>query len=587
MVGCSACQTSPDAFQPNARDADAINDILQVAYDEPEKPNQPIAGPMFAHPPMAELPPRGTSPSATPQTSAPNPTGPAQPVDLAFVIRQALASSAVIRDPNQFLAPSNPLLNNPEQVASSLDPEIYATSGLGVDAALATMDAQLASGAQWGQDALLQTNNFFTGNVAPANILVSESGSVYGRIDKPTAGGGLVSLVHNWNYTPDSLPSRDFNSRYVGFLRTEVRQPLLAGRGREFTDIAGPVSRTRGQLGRGVRVARLDQAISLAEFETQLALLVKQSQDAYWDLWLANETHRSLAASRDSARALWDRVAARSTAGLEGGDAADEAQAEEAYLRRETAVSDAAAELAHREQRLRRLIGLPAEGCPLMVPAEQPFDGQVMLDWSGSIATAIATRVELRQQRMRLESLQWQARAAASLTRPQLDLVAGAQVNGFGDDVFGNGTGAYRSLFGGEHGGWNVGMEFSVPLRNRAAHAQRRHLEQRASKARQVLAAQEEEVRHELAYSHREIDRAYRGVTLAARRRTAATRRQAAAEADARAGRRSVDLVLRAQAALADAQRDYLASLVDYNKSLVALKHREGTLLAEHEIGVE
>jgi len=579
LLLCSACQSSPDAFHPSAGDEAAINDILQVAYDEPA---EPAASPMFVSPPTP-----AANAVLQPGVPAPSPGAPL-PIDSAFVVRQAVASSAVIRDPNQFLAPGNPLLNNPEQVASSLDPTIYASSGFGVQAALAAMDAQLAAGAQWGQDALLQTNNFFTGNVAPANILVSESGSLYGRIDKPTAGGGLVSLVHNWNYTPNSLPSRDFNSRYVGFLRTEVRQPLLAGRGKEFTQIAGPASRNRGQLGRGVRVARLDQAVSLAEFETRLALLIKQAQDAYWDLWLASESRRSLAASRDSARALWDRVAARSTAGLEGGDAADEAQAEEAYLRRESALSDAAAEVAQREQRVRRLVGMRADGGPQLIPAEQPFDGHVMLDWSGSVATAIATRVELRQQRMRLESLQWQARAAASLTRPQLDLVAGAQVNGFGDDVYGSGgTGAFNGLLGGDHGGWNIGMEFSAPIGNRAAHAQRRHLEQRASKARQVLAAQEEEVRHEVAYSHREIDRAFRAMTLAARRRTAATRRQAAAEADAAAGRSSVDLVLRAQAALADAERDYLASLGTYNKSLVALKHREGTLLAEYNIGVE
>ena len=52
----------------------------------------------------------------------------------------------------------------------------------------------------------------------------------------------VASLVHAWNYVPNSLPAQAFNSRYAGYLRGELRQPLWAGRGRDFTEVAGPIS---------------------------------------------------------------------------------------------------------------------------------------------------------------------------------------------------------------------------------------------------------------------------------------------------------------------------------------------------------
>ena len=109
------------------------------------------------------------------------------------------------------------------------------------------------------------------------DILVAKSGSLYGRLDKPMSTGGVASLVHAWNYVPNNLASQTFNSRFAGFLRGEFRQPLLAGSGRDFTEVAGPISRINPNPGRGVAIARLDQNITVAEFESRLQLLLKQT----------------------------------------------------------------------------------------------------------------------------------------------------------------------------------------------------------------------------------------------------------------------------------------------------------------------
>ena len=262
-LASSACQ-SPLRTDSTLPAKESATDIVTVSFEEPQDQLFESPSPIPA-PPIEEIQPLAEANIQRLESD------PRQTIDLDFAIHQAITNSAVIRDPQQFLSPANPLLRSPETVPSALDPEIQAASPFGTEAALAAFDAQLATGVQWGQDSLVQSNNFFASTVAPANILVSDSGSVYGRLDKATSTGGLLSLVHNWNYTPDNLPSRNFNSRYVGFLRTEWRQPLLAGRGWEYTDIAGPISLTQGKLSRGVRIARLDQEISTAEFNLATA----------------------------------------------------------------------------------------------------------------------------------------------------------------------------------------------------------------------------------------------------------------------------------------------------------------------------
>ncbi len=578
---CGACRTIEPSVASQA-DLDAVADsepspIVLVAFDAPA-----MSVPTDDPPPIGpSLPPLSLRELEQFDALSPDKK---LPIDMNFVVQQAVAHATVILDPNGFLSPASALLASPESVASSLDPNIYATSDYGVEAALAAFDTQLAIGAQWGQNSLVQTNNFFAGNVAPGNLLVSDSGAIIGRLDRPTQTGGAISFVNNWNYNPSNLSNSSLNSPYISFLRSEIRQPLWAGRGSDFTDISGPISRTRGQLGRGVRTAQIDEQIAGSQFELRLQQHFKQVQNAYWDLWHAHRDRECLAASSDSARELFERVQTRASFGLSGGNLAEEAQVEEAYLQRQTATRDAVAALLDRETRLRRLIGLTDHNARLLVPDAQPFTGEVILDWHASTSIASASRLELQQQQWRVENLEAQFRAADSLTQPQLDLVAGAQLNGFGDDALGiNNNSAYESLFGGDNTGWNVGLEFSTTLGQRASTTKRRHIMQKLAKAREVFVVQQQEVQRELQHAFREVERSYLSLQTADQRRVAALRRVQAADAEFEAGRSSVDLVLRAQTAVADADRAYFASMSNYAKAFVELKYREGTMMNEFE----
>jgi outer membrane protein TolC len=512
-----------------------------------------------------------------------------RPLVLEELLHAVVAHNAVILDDRQFMAPGNEVLVNPEGAPTIFDSSIQQSSAGGVDAALAAFDLQAAAGGQWGENSLTRSNGFLTGTSVPTDILVARSGSLYGRMDKALSSGGVASLVHAWNYVPNNLSSQTFNSRFAGFLRGELRQPLLAGRGREFTEVAGPLYRGNPNPGRGVAIARLDQNITVAEFESRIQLLLKQTHEAYLDLWLAREIYRTQAAAAATAEELLSRVQGRGQAGLQGGEAANRAYAEENVFERRRMVDDALAGILEVENRLRRLTGMPLNDGQLLLPVNQPATAQIIPDWGGVMNTAMQNRLELRRQHMRIQSLTLQCQAARSLTRPQLDLVAGTQLNGEGEELVSgsaNSNGAYDSLLDPDKAGWNVGFEFSMPLGFRLANARVRNFEERLIKARAALEAQEAELSHELANVFYELDRTYAAVGTATGRRDAARRRFLAVESDYNAGRTALDLLLRTYVAVADSERAYLESLVAYNKAIVELNYRQGVLMRDNCLSI-
>jgi outer membrane protein TolC len=511
-------------------------------------------------------------------------------LSLAEALHTALANVAMVRDRHSFLSPGSALFDNPDQVASAYDVPIQQSSPWSAEAALAAFDASLTAGGQWGRNALVPYNAYIGANFPARDVFVTESGSLFGRIDKPLATGTLFSLVHGWNYSPTAAVGNPFNTRYAGFLRGEVRQPLWAGFGREFTDVAGPaVLRSgAGALGRGVVVARLDEKLSVDEFEQHLQVLLKQTEELYWDLWLAHEECKSHAAARDAAEEIWKRTQNRGEAGLVGGEAVDEAQAQEYYFDRKQQADDALAEFFKLEDQLRRLIGLSSDDTRLILPADEPPVAELVPDWNASVAEALISRVELRQQKTRLEMLELQLRAARNLAHPQLDLVSGVQMNGAGERLW-RGSGpasAYESLLETDEPGWNVGVEFSMPLGLNAQRTQVRNLENRLAKARALLHEQEREIGHELTHALYELDRAYLALETSARRREAARHRLAAVQADHEAGRSSLDLLLRSQLALSQAEVAYARAVVAYNRAILELQFRKGAVLNHNDVMV-
>lgn len=518
-------------------------------------------------------------------------------------IQTSLINSEVIRDSAQFLSSGNTLLTRPDFANTVYDPAIQESGVLfgqrGVEAALADFDATLTTTMRWGRNEQVseQPNIGF----AAGNTIIEESGQYRSVIAKNFADSSSISMEHNIEYSGRNQQfgagTRLFPSHFTALppdiptFGIEFRRPFWAGAGTEFTRIAGPIRDSLGGVSgvsQGVVIARINNDISLADFEAAVRNLIKDVEDVYWDLYLAYRTYDSELISRNSSLRTWQEVKVKGEVGAPGGGAADEAQGRDNYFEIRARTENALSNIYSTETRLRRLLGLAVNDGRIIRPADEPITAEFRPDWMTSLAEALSRRVELRRQKWNIKSLELQVQAAHSLTRPRFDFVSGYQVNGFGDRLFSNRpgpfSGLYRSAFRGDQTGWNLGFEFSMPFGFRSANSQVSNLELKLAKARTILAAQELEISHELASAYQSLDRSYTTAVTNFNRRRAAERRVQAFEAEFRAGRTTLDLLLRSQISLAQAEIAYYQSVIDYNKSINELEYRKGTMLTSKHV---
>lgn len=538
-------------------------------------------------------------------------------IGLDEALRTALQNAEVIKDSASFLSPGNRLLNNPDFTQSVHDVAIQDTNTLfgqgGVEAALAEFDANFTTNMTWGRSEQPSESNTIGYGVFDGQS--EEFGDFRSSISKIFGNGSQLTLAHNWFYSGQNQDAfnpvtggggRPFQSQFssrpgrgqdVGLptVLAEVRTPLLAGSGTDYTRVAGPIARrptlqSTPNVNQGVVIARIRTDISIADFEEAVANLIKDVEETYWDLALAYRTYDAEMQSQNSALQTWREVRANMEAGKVG--AADEAQARDNYYEITSRAKNALSSLYQTELRLRRLMGLPVNDGRVMRPVEDPVTAELHTDWNVSLTEALTMRPELRKQKWNIKSLELQYEAAQSLIRPRLDFVARYDINGFGDRLTGtNGStgtsrfhSAYDTLFSGDYTGWGLGFEFSMPIGFRGAHAQVKNYEHRLAKARAILANQEIEVSHELAATMQQVDQAYEGAKTNFNRRRAAERRVQAFEAEYKVGRTTLDQLLRSQISLAQAEVAYFQSLIGYNKSIADLKFRKGTILRDDQV---
>lgn len=522
---------------------------------------------------------------------------------LAEAIQMAMANNKIIRERAQFLSPQNPLLLGPNQSNNSIyDPAIQETGvqfgNRGLNSALADFDATVTTSLLWGRNESVQNNAFLSGGLRPGDTLTDETGQFSTQVDKQMADGGLFSVSHNWNYSLNNVPSRLFSSAYTGALQFDYRRPLWAGSGTEFTRVVGPVGRNLQNVPtvfQGVVLARINNDISITSFEMNVRNMLKDVEDLYWDLVLAYRTYHSEVVARDSALGTWRKIEVKAGRIKDVG-AADEAQARDNYFEARARAENALADLFSTETQLRRMLGLPVNDGTILRPVDEPATAEFLPDWRLSLTEALTRRVELRRQKWQIKALELQKKAAESLTNPRFDLVTSYRINGFGDKLLAKNDSdgatrhglrsAYGTLTQGDQTGWTLGGEFWIPLGFRQARTQVRNYEIRLVKARAALAAQEHEISHELSIAFQNLDRWYQTAKTNFQRRRAAEARVRSFEALLDREPRVLDLLLRAQISLSQADIAYHRSVAEYNKAITDLHYRKGTLLETDMVSI-
>jgi outer membrane protein TolC len=518
---------------------------------------------------------------------------------LSQALEMALANNKIIRSAGSFNAPGNALMTNPNVVSSVYDSGITESGvlfgGRGVEAALSDFDAQFAVTNLFGFNQNVVNSPVQNVGAGAGTVLEQHTDAFNATLTKNFANGGQIQFQNQWNYLDVNSTSVLFPSSYSGFAKVSYTQPLWAGSGVEFTRIAGVVNNAFAAVtgvSQGVAIARINEDMGLADFELAALLLLRDTENTYWNLYLQYRLYHTAVVAHNSALRSWREAKAKlDIGGATGFTPVDEATARDQLYNTRAIAETNLNNLYNAETALRRLLGLPVNDGRIIRPVDEPPIAKFVPDWYSSLTEGLTRRSELRKQKWQIKSLELQLRAAKSLVHPQLNFVGSYQVNAFGNDLISQQSqvaqpfsSAFASLAEADQTGWTAGFTFSMPIGFRAAWSQVRQYEIRIAKAREGLSVQEMEIAQELAVAFQNVAVNYQTAQSYFNRRLATERELALYEYQYEVGTTTLSFVLTAQSNLAAAESSYYTSLVNYAEAIMDLNFRKGTLLDYHNV---
>lgn len=526
---------------------------------------------------------------------------------LEEALRTALINSKVMRDLGARI------LTAPAATNTVYEPAIQESDPrFGVEAALSQFDTQFTTNMFWEKnDRVL---NQQTPGLNPP-VFQQDLHRFQAGFNKTAATGTNFFLRNNTTYDQNNNPNNRFPSAWETDFELGFQHPLLQGGGVTFNRIAGPNATPGFFFSNGVLIARVNNDVSLADFEAGVRRLVSDVENAYWDLYFAYRNLEARKRGRDQALEFWRRLKAdpKSLASYA------EAQARSQYYLFRGQLEDAlsgvpggstqsgggssagtfrgAGGVYARENNLRLLMGLTANDGRLIRPIDEPSTARVEFDWHSVLTEALCRRVELRRQKWIIKRRELELIAARNFLKPRLDAIGLYRWRGFGDNLIdpdnpGGLDNAFGHLTSGDTQEWNFGLQFTLPIGFRQAMAAVRHAELNLARERAVLQEQELQVSHDLTSAIRELHRAYQVTQTNYNRRLAAEKEVLSIETayGLRAGNESRQVsandVLEAHRRLADAETEYYRSLVEYNLAIKAVHFEKGSLLEYNSVAL-
>jgi outer membrane protein TolC len=357
---------------------------------------------------------------------------------------------------------------------------------------------------------------------------------------------------------------------YVPALRLSFEHPLLRGFG---------VGVTRAPR----RRAAAEQDIALAQQEGTAAVLVRDVENAYWDLAYATQELVIRRAAAHSAREQLRQVQANIDVGKQPRSAS--AEVDVAVALRDESVLKAEQTLAVRGLDLARLCGLRprSRAAGRLVAADEPRPPARTLDEAAAVKTALDRNSQLMEVRAQGRGAAIEVDVTRNGLLPQLDLaVDGGPTGNAGDP-----RDAYRRLNTFDNYLIRARLVFQLPLGNNVAQGNHEAARQNVQRVR----LQESEIADQVADAVLRwvlsVDTARRRVEVLARSTEAAALDLEAEKARFEVGRSTNFDVLRRQDSLAQAQLAHLSARVDQLKAMAVVDALTGDILERHAVAVQ
>lgn len=268
-------------------------------------------------------------------------------------------------------------------------------------------------------------------------------------------------------------------------LALNVTQPLLRGRG---------VYYNRSQI----LIAQKSGAVAWNTFQGELQDEIQKTVEAYWRLYFDRSVY--LQKKRNVLRAEGILETLQGRAGLDSLPS-QIARAKSAVLSRKTELANARRDIRNSETELRRLTATQdwqSSQTIEMLPAELPVLEGPDYDFNQVITTALENRNEIKEAMQRAKIAAIQRDISVNDLLPELSFLVGTYVSTLqGDSQIGD---AFVDQFagGGVKPGYSVGLEFELPVYNRAA---RSRLTQRKLQLSKIKAEVDESMQNVVAES--------------------------------------------------------------------------------------
>ncbi|HEX3559345.1 MAG TPA: TolC family protein [Pyrinomonadaceae bacterium] len=382
---------------------------------------------------------------------------------------------------------------------------------------------------------------------------------------------------------------------------------------------------------RQIEIARKNLSMSDAQFRQRAIDVITQVEQAYWDLAFAL---RNLQVQIDAVKQA--RLQVESNRRLvEKGVLApiDIVAAQTQVTTFEQNVYTAQESVTRAENTLKTLI-LPDRSEPLWSRALTPITPVSLeaprVPLEQAVKSALDNRLDLAQLRTSAELNQIDVRFYRDQTKPQLDLVGTYTTDGLAGalvptntnssrgtsplliqrvnelsalaglepitittttsspaaNLIGGYTQSLRNLFEQKYPTARVGVNISLPLRNRTAEANLGRSLAQGSRINDQIKQQQQLIEADVRNSVQSVRSAEARLASAASSRSSAEQQYESQQRQFRAGTTTVFLVLQSQTALLAARANELQAQTDLNKAISQLQHATGNTLEANNVAV-
>jgi outer membrane protein TolC len=466
-----------------------------------------------------------------------------QPLSLDEAIQIAIQNSEVVR-----------VLTGISATASGSTIYDVAIASTAIDAQNAVFDPAIDVTSVYGKDdpagASSSTDSFNT------SVNLSKQ-----TIQGATAGVNINAIGSY--FEPGVFP---LDPEYRSTVELSLRQPFLQGFGRAAN--LAPVV-----------IARIDTERSFFQFKDSVQELVRGVIAAYWNLVSARVDVWARKQQVEQSQFAYDRALARKEQGL--ARAADVAQAGSALASFKAALITARSNELLAETALRNIMNLPPSSTSFFVPTSEPVLEKIEFDWNRVISVGEVYRPDLIELKLILEADQQLLIQANNQARPQLDGIANYRWNGLSGELP---NGAFMPNEPGRYAGFNVGVNFSVPLGLRQGRANLRRQELLIMRDQANLQQGMHQMIHDLAINYRNLDQFFEQYIAFKEAREAARLNYENQVGEAISGRAEFLNVLQAITDWGNSVSQEASSITQYNTELANVERQTGTILETHGI---